>query len=133
MAIHPSPRFAITLLSVHVVVIIVVCLVIMPLPVKSTLLLLVVLNLTYYLLRDVFLLLPNSWREVALVPDRLLITVRDRVKVDGQIAERVIVTPYFVVLRANLEGQYFTDSRVIFPDALDKGAFRELCVLLKFL
>lgn len=132
MAINPSPRFAMVLLFLHTLVAAVVYVTAMSLTARLALFLLIALSLFYYLARDVLLLLPNSWCEVTLVPGGLSIVARDGSRFLGKIANKTTVSPYFVVLRVSLEGHRLPVSRVIFPDALSTGAFREFCVRLKF-
>ena len=132
MAIKPSPIFAVLLLFIHAAAAVVVCLTAISLPVKLALLLLVASSLTYHLARDVLLLLPESWSKVTLVPGGMSVTTRDGSSLFGQIENGTTVSPYCIVLRVRLEGRRLFSSRVIFPDALDAGAFRELCVRLRF-
>lgn len=132
MAIKPSPRFAALLLFMHATAASVVYLTAIPLSARLALLLLVSLSLLYFLARDVLLLLPDSWSEVWLVPGSQLIVTRDGSRLSLRISDQTFVSPYFVVLRASLEGHYLPASRVVFPDALAAGEFRELCVRLKF-
>jgi hypothetical protein len=132
MAINASSKLALLLLIIHSIVVIVVCLTSMPLSVKAIILSLVASSFAYHFARDVFLQLPNSWREIVLVPDGILVTKKDGSKISGQITSKTAVSPYFVVLLVKLEARYFTCARVIFPDAMGKSVFRELCVLLKF-
>ena len=132
MAIKPSPRFAISLLFIHAAVATVVYLTTLPLPARLALLLLVTLSLFYHLARDVLLFLPNSWREVTLDPGKQSVVTRDGSRSPFRIANKTIVSPYFIVLRVSLEGHRLPASRVIFPDALATGEFRELCVRLRF-
>jgi len=132
MAIKPSPIFAVLLLFMHTTVAIVVYLTAIPLLVTLALLVLITSSLIYHLARDVLLLLPNSWCEVTLVPGGLSVVTRDGSSFVGQLQNKTIVSPYFVMLRVRLEGRRLLVTRVIFPDALDAGAFRELCVQLKF-
>jgi hypothetical protein len=132
MAIKPSPIFAALLLFMHTTAFIVVYLTAIPLPATLALFLLIALSLIYHLARDVLLLLPNSWYEVTLVPGGLSVAVRDGPGFFAQLENKTTVSPYFVVLRVRLEGHRLLVTRIIFPDALDAGAFRELCVQLKF-
>lgn len=132
MAIKPSPIFAALLLFMHTTAAIVVYLTAIPLPATLALLLLITLSLIYHLARDVLLLLPNSWCEVTHVPGGLLVVARDGTGFIGQLENRTTVSPYFAVLRVRLEGRRQPVTRVVFPNALDQGAFRELCVQMKF-
>jgi len=132
MAIKFSLRFFMILLLLHMMGAILVSVVVMALAVKMAMLLLVLLSLFYYLARDVFLLLPYSWREISLDQGDAVIATRRGSKLSGRIANRTTVSPYFIVLSIKFEGFYWLHSRVIFPDALNVGAFREICVRLKY-
>lgn len=107
------------------------CLTAISLSSRLALLLLITLSLLYHLARDAFLLLPNSWCEVTLVPGEQAIITRDGSRFPFRIAEKTFVNPYFVLLRVSMEGLPQA-SRAIFPDALAAGEFRALCVRLKF-
>lgn len=130
--IKPSQRFAVSLLLLHVVAAIVVCVTAMPLPPKLAMLLLISVSLFYYLARDALLFLPDSWREISLEQNAVSVITRDGSSVVGHVANQTVVSPYFIVLCVRLEGHRMMVSRVIFPDAMGPGAFRELCVHLKF-
>lgn len=132
MAIRFSPRFAILLLLLHMMVAAAVYVTAMPLEARLAMLLMILLSLIYYLARDVFLLLPDSWREISLEQNGIVVVTRDGSKLPGRFANETTVSSYFVVLRVKPEGRHLPVSRVIFPDALSAGAFRELCVHLKF-
>ncbi len=89
-------------------------------------------NLFYHLSRDVFLLLPDSWRDVSLDRGFVQVVVRDGSSFRAQVADTTFVSPYFIVFRVKLDGLRLLVSRVIFPDALDTDEFRQLCVDLRF-
>ena len=127
-----SLRFALSLLLLHMIAVAAVYATVMPLLVKLVILLLIALSLIYYLARDVLLLLPGSWREISLSQDGVSVIARDGSGFLGKVTHNTVVSPYFVVLCVRLEGHRLLISRVIFPDALDPGVFRELCVRLKF-
>jgi hypothetical protein len=132
---HPvkaSLRFAVSLLLSHMIVATVVYATAMPLPVKLVLFMLIAMSLFYYLARDALLLLPGSWREISLDQEGVSVVTRDGSICPGQIANQTVVSPYFVALCVKLEGHRLLVSRVIFPDAMSPGAFREFCVRLKF-
>jgi hypothetical protein len=133
MAIKPSPRFATLLLLFHALVALVVFLTGVSTAVKSVMFLLVLLSLSYYLARDVLLLLPDSWCDVSLGQEGdATVTMRCGHGFTGRIANNTAVSPHFIVLRVGVEGRWPAPSRVIFPDAMSDGAFRELCVRLKY-
>lgn len=130
--VKPSLRFAVLLLLLHMVAANVVYATAMPLPVKLVILLLIALSLFYYLARDILLLFPDSWREISLDQNCVSVNARDGSSTLGQVANQTVVSPYFVVLCVRLEGHRLLVCRVIFPDAMNTGAFREFCVHLKF-
>jgi hypothetical protein len=130
--VKPSLRFAVSLLLLHMIVATVVYATAMPLPVKLVMLLLISLSLCYYLARDVLLFFPDSWREISFDQNGLSVIARDGSSFFGQVANKTVISPYFVVLCVRLEGHRLLVSRVIFPDAMSTGAFREFCVHLKF-
>lgn len=130
--VKSSLRFALSLLVLHMLAATVVFMTAIPLLIKLVILLLIALSLIYYLARDALLLLPGSWREISLSPDGVSGIARDGSGFFGQVTHNTVVSPYFVVLCVRLEGHRLLTSRVIFPDALSAGAFRELCVRLKF-
>jgi hypothetical protein len=131
MAINFSARFAMMLLALHIIAAMLVYLTVMAPEVQLAMLLLVLLSLIYYLARDVFFILPDSWHEISFDRDGLVVS-RHGSNFLGRVANESTVCPYFIVLRVKLEGHYLTDSRVIFPDALSEGVFREICVRMKF-
>ena len=132
MAIKFSRRFCMLLLLLHTMAATVVYVTAMPLEAKLAILLLISLSLIYYLARDVFLLLPDSWREISLEQGSVEIATRGGSKLLGRCANETTVSSYFIVLRVRLEDHRLPVSRVIFPDALGAGVFREFCVRLKF-
>jgi len=130
--VKPSLRFAVSMLLLHTMVATVVYATDMALPAKLVLFLLVALSLIYYLARDVLMMLPDSWREISLDQRDISVVVRNGYGFLGQVADKTMVSPYFVVICVRLEGHHRLVSRVIFPDSMSAGAFRELCVHLRF-
>jgi membrane protein YdbS with pleckstrin-like domain len=126
--VKPSLRFAVSLLMLHAIAATVVYATDIVWTARLAMLLLVALNLVYYLLRDDLLLLPYSWREISLDQGDISVAVRNGSSFVGQ-----VTNPYFVVLCVKLEGHCLLASRVILPDSMGEGAFRELCVHLRFL
>ena len=95
--VKPSLRFAVSLLLLHIIAATVVYATAMPLPVKLVMLPLISLSLFYYLARDVLLLFPDSWREISLDQNGVSVIVRDGSSFLGQVANKTVVSPYFVV------------------------------------
>ncbi|MDO8465929.1 MAG: hypothetical protein Q7S46_11855 [Gallionella sp.] len=104
----------------------------MPFEARWAIILLIFLSLFYYMARDVLLLLPGSWCDIAFNQDIVSVVSRDGSSFFGRAANKTIACPYFVVLRIRLDSHRLPVSRVIFPDALAVGEFRGLCVRLKF-
>ncbi|MGA7595350.1 MAG: protein YgfX [Gallionella sp.] len=132
LAVKTSLRFAWLLLLLHLVAASVVVATVMALPAKLLFLLLMAFSLAYYLLRDVLLLLPGSWREISFNQHEVAVVTRSGPGLLGQVASQSVVSPYFVVLSVRPQGRHRPVFRVIFPDSMRPGAFRELCVHLKF-
>lgn len=133
MAIHPSPRLLVLLLSSHLIAALAVCVSVMPPLVRLVLLLPVLVSLAFHLARDAFLMLPASWFSLSVGEGgAATIIARDGSVLTGQVAGGSVVTPWFVMLRIRPEGKRRSAARVLFPDALERDAFRELCVRLRY-
>lgn len=132
MAIKPSLRLAILLMLSHALVASVVSATMMPTVARLALLVTILLSLLYYLARDALLLFPDSWRKISFGQCSVTVVTRDGSGFSGQFSCRSTVCPYFAVLHVRREGHRLPVLRAIFPDALEAGEFRELCVLLKF-
>lgn len=132
MAFKPSLRFALLLLLFHAIAASVIFATMLPLAAKLGMFMLVLLGLFYYLARDVLLLFPESWREISFDRDVVSVVTRKGAGFSGKVAGMSAVSPHFAVLHLRLDGRILPVSRTIFQDALDAGAFRELCVFLKF-
>jgi hypothetical protein len=131
-AVKPSLRFALSLLLLHMISATVLYATAIAWPAKLAMFMLIILSLAYYLARDVLLLLRDSWRDISLDQKDVSVVTGDGASLLGQVANKTFVSPYFVVLCVKPEGRQLLVSRVIFPDAMSKGTFRELCVHLRF-
>lgn len=129
--VKPSLRFAVSLLLLHMMAAAVMYVTAISWPAKLAMFMLIILSLTYYLARDVLLLLRDSWLDISLDQKDVSVVTRDGTSLLGQVANKTFVSPYFVVLCVKPEGRQLV-SRVVFPDAMDTGAYREVCVHLKF-
>ena len=130
--IKPSPRFAVTLLLLHMMAVAAVYATDIPWMAKLAMFALILLSLVFYLARDVLLLLPYSWCDISLDRREVSVVTRDGAVSMGRVANKTFVSPYLIVLCIKREGQRPSLSRVIFPDAMPAGAFRALCVHLRF-
>ena len=63
--VKPSLRFAVSLLLLHMMAAAVVYATAVSWPAKLAMFMLIILSLTYYLARDVLLLLQDSWRDIS--------------------------------------------------------------------
>ncbi len=131
MAVKPSRRFIMLLLLLHMITAVVVYVTDVPPIIRLTMLLLILLSLLCHLARDVLLLLPGSWCDIAFDQSSVSVVSRDGSSILGQVANKTVVSPYFVVLRIRSDSHWLPVFRVIFPDALGAGEFRELCVRLR--
>lgn len=132
MAIKPSPRFALMLLFQHMIAATIVYATDLPSVLRLAIILLIALSLIYHLARDVFLSFPDSWHEISFDKRDISVLLRDGSSFLAQVTNTTFVSPFCILLRVRLEGHHSLVSRVIFPDALSAGEFRELCVRLKF-
>jgi hypothetical protein len=104
----------------------------MPLAVRAAIIILFSASLLYHFSRDVFILLPDSWRDISLDRGFVQVVVRDGSSFRAQVADATFVSPHLIVFRVKLDGLRSLVSRVIFPDALEADQFRQLCVDLRF-
>ena len=88
-------HFAMLLLILHMIAAILVYVTDLAPEARIAMMLLVSLSLLYYLARDVFLLLPDSWHEIFLDQGDVVIVTRRGSKLIGRIASRTAVSPYF--------------------------------------
>lgn len=133
MTVHPSSQLAILLALMHLLAAFSVAAVPVPLSVSAVLILAVLASLSFYLARDALLLLPGSWRSLSVVEGRAAVVTRNDSELSGSVEGGSVATPYFVVLRFRPEGRRASVARVIFADAMDREAYRELCVRLRHL
>jgi len=132
MAINPSPHLALLLLLMHAMAAAMAAMAGLPPVIMLAVFMLVLLSLLYYLARDALLLLPGSWRRISFMQGSILVAIRGGAGFSGRVLNQTVVSPYFAVLHVRPEGRRLPVFRVIFPDALESGVFRELCVQLKF-
>lgn len=102
------------------------------LAIKLAMLISILLSLFFYLTREVLLLFPDSWREISFDQGSVSVVTRGGRGFSGQVSSKTTTSPYFAVLHVRLEGRRLPVTRTIFPDSLDTGEFRDLCVRLRF-
>lgn len=131
-ALKPSLRLALTLLVLHMSAAAAMLATDLPWPAKLATLVPIILSLAYYLARDVLMLLRESWRDISLDQKEVTVLTRDGTAITGRVANTTFVCPCFVVLCVKPEGIRLPVCRVIFPDAIGAGAFRDVRVRLRF-
>lgn len=132
MALKSSLRLSMLLVTVHMIAACVVAETLIPVSTRVATIILIFVSLSYHLARDALLLLPDSWREISYQQGRLSVVSQGGMHLSGPLAGRAAVTPHFLVIGVRPEGCRLPVFRLIFPDSLDAGTFRELCVRLKF-
>jgi hypothetical protein len=132
MALKPSLRLASLLLLSHLLVACVVFQIALPVSARTALFPLIVLSLGYYLARDALLLFPGSWCELSFDSGGISVVNRDGSRFTGKVANGSMICPYFIALGVRSEARRLPVFRVLFPDAMGREEFRELCVRLRF-
>ncbi len=131
-AIKPSLRLAALLLSLHSAALSVIVATSASLSVRVAAAIVVMISLSYYLARDILLLSHDSWIEISLEQDRVSLVNHGGAQQSGALTGRAVVSPHFIALGVKLDGHSLPAFRLIFPDSLGAGAFRELCVRLRY-
>ena len=131
MRVKLSLRFALLLLLQHLLAVTVVQVTDIPLVSKLVLIMSAFLSLYYSVVRNIFLLFPNSWCEISINREGVSIVTREGERFSGKVEYNTVVSTFFAVLCVRTDCYRTPVFQVIFPDALGKGEFRKLCMLLK--
>lgn len=118
------------LFVVHLLAILSVCLTNLVFWARTSLALLIVVSLTHQLY--LHLRAKQSWRSFSLNKKQLVVNTLGGETLSGEVIGQTVVTPLCVVLCARLAGCKRTVCQVVFPDAMQAEAFRELRVRLRF-
>ncbi len=129
--LSPSRYLAFILVSVHGAASLVPLLV-LPWWAGSTIVLMLLLGLRHYLLRDAWLRLPHSCARLVLEEEGAVLVRRDGAELSCRILPGSMVTPWLTVLNILPQGARFARSVVILPDSLDAESFRQLRVWLRW-
>ncbi|OGT24518.1 MAG: hypothetical protein A2342_01555 [Gallionellales bacterium RIFOXYB12_FULL_54_9] len=130
--LRPSRIFFLLLLLLYVMLFVVVSLTALVLWSRILLNVLIILSFIYHLTLDVLLLRRASWISLVLDENRLVVGLRGKDALSGELAPRTVITPYAIVICVRLEHVKLPICRVIFCDALNKEDFRLLRVRLKY-
>lgn len=127
--IKPSRYFVSLLFALHALALVSLWFTNLPVPLQPGLSLLVLLSLLYHLDRQAG---KQSWQAFSLDKLRVVVATRNGEELAGSILKQTVVTPCVVLLCVKLDGRRLAVSRILFPDALQADAFRELRVRLRF-
>jgi hypothetical protein len=86
----------------------------------------------YYLCRDIWLILPSSYKALRVESDNIFLLKRSGSEVSGRLARDSLVTSALTILNVFPAEKQRNHSVLIFPDSMTKESFRELRVLLKW-
>jgi hypothetical protein len=128
--IKSSKTYVLMLFAVHLLAIVSVCLMNLVVWARLCLALLIAASLLHQLYRH--LGAGDVWRSLFLDQKLVVVTTRSGLELNGSVMHQTVVTPCCVVLCAKLDGYKFPVCQVVFRDAMQHGAFRELRVRLKF-
>lgn len=129
--IRPSARLATALVLTHILAAIAVFATVMPRSARVLALGLILLSLSFYLARDIFLILPGSWREVLVATDGVSVLLRSGFRLTGRVAAGTVITPLFIILGIHPEGRHLPLFRIMLPHPEDGDQFRRLSVRLR--
>lgn len=128
--IRISRTFVLLLFVVHLLAIISVCLTNLVFWARASLALLIVASLIHQLY--LHLRAKHVWRSFSLNQKQLVINTLGGEALNGELMHQTVVTPHCVVLCARVDERKRPVCQVIFRDAMQTDAFRELRVRLKF-
>lgn len=128
--IRISRIFVSLLFVVHLLAILSVCLTNLVLWARASLALLIVASLIHqlYCHRRA----KHAWRSFSLNQKQLVINTLGGETLNGELMHQTVVTPHCVVLCASVNDHKRPVCQVIFRDAMQADAFRELRVRLRF-
>lgn len=128
--INTSGAFVLSLLFMHSLAIISVCLTDLVVWARAGLVLSIILSLLCQLYRH--MASGEFWCVMSLDHHQLEVLTRGGESLCGELTRETVVTPLGVVLCVRLDGYRFPVRQVIFFDAMQTELFRELRVHLRF-
>jgi hypothetical protein len=132
LTIKSSVLFVLLLSVLYVLLVATLCLTHLDIWVRLSILSLILLSFFHHLFLDALRLSPASWISLSLNENHLVVGFRAGDVLSGVVMERSVITPWCVVLCARLEGRQLPACTVIFRDAMQPEAFRQLRVRLKY-
>lgn len=128
--IKPSRIFVLLLIALHLLTILSVCVTDLELWARLGLSATILISLIHQLYRHAWA--KQSWRSFSLDKRSVVINTRGGDELNGEVAQGTVVTAHCVMLCARMDGYRLPVCQVIFPDAMQVDAFRELRVHLRF-
>jgi hypothetical protein len=116
----------------HAIAAIAACFTDVPFLARLVVIALIISSLIFYLARDLFGIFPGSWQILTLERDVVSVLTRAGETFYGEVDKSTVVLPYLIVLRIKVGEGSWRVSRVLFPDALGSGEFRDLRVRLNY-
>ncbi len=127
-ALKPSRTYVLMLFAAHLAAAITILLTNLPLWARICLVLLIASSLSYQWHRYMH----AGWQSFSLEQGHLRIKTRSGFESMGMVLDRTVVIPFCIVLCAKLDGTMLPVCQMIFRDALQTDAHRELRVRLKY-
>lgn len=128
--IKPSSVFVSLLFAVHGLAITSICLTSLPLWARAGITLLIVASLIHHLY--LHLRSPLGWQSFFLDGMRVAVSLKGGAEWQGDVTRQTVITSSCVVLCVRLDRGVRVVRQVIFFDAMQADAFRELRVRLRF-
>jgi hypothetical protein len=132
LIIKSSVLYVVLLSLLYALLAVTLCLTHLDLWVRLSILSLILLSFSHHLLLDALRLSSAAWISLSLNENQLVAGFRSGEIRSGVVMARSVITPYCVVLCARLEGRKLPACTVIFHDAMEPEAFRQLRVRLKY-
>lgn len=130
--LYPSRLLFVLMLIVYSLAIFICFVIFKPIWLSLLLSALLICALVYYVCRDVALLLPSSYIKLRAEGDSMILVTRNGNEITAQLARDSLVTSALTILNLLPTGLQRVRSVVILPDSMDKEAFREIRVQLKW-
>ncbi|MGA8147359.1 MAG: protein YgfX [Gallionellaceae bacterium] len=128
----PSRYLAALLIAAHLVAIIALVPLALPIWARMGLMLVLVVNFSYLLRRNILLNLPSSCVGLSLGKEGVGMLARNGEQLQCKVLHDSLVTPVITVINVLPQGARFARAAVILPDGLDAESFRQLRVWLKW-
>lgn len=128
--LHSSHLLTAYILVGHVVVS--AALIFSSFPLRWLMLGILLLSSTYYLLRDAWLVLGESWVKFKLDEGHVTLTNRAGGTVTGSLMRESVVTPHFVTLNVTGDNWRGRVRLLVMQDCMEENAFRQLRVMMKW-